>query len=42
MVAAFEKIAKDERAKGCHLQGNSQGGEIKVLPFSRRHKESMC
>ena len=31
-IAAFKKIAKKERAKGCRLQENSQEGESKVLP----------
>ena len=30
-IVAFKKIAKEERAKGCHLQEDSQEGESKVL-----------
>ena len=30
-IAAFKKIAKEERVKGCCLRENSQGGESKVL-----------
>ena len=42
MVAVFKKIVKEERVKGCHIRGDSQGGESKVLPPLRRHKESVC
>ena len=35
-VSAFEKIDKEERAKGCCLQEDSQGGESKVLLPLRR------
>ena len=35
-IAAFKKIAKEERAKGCHLREDSQGGESKVLPPLRK------
>ena len=30
-IAAFKKIAKEERVKGCHLREDNQGGESKVL-----------
>ena len=30
-IVTFKKIAKKERAKGCHLREDSQGGESKVL-----------
>ena len=30
-IAAFKKIAKEERAKGCHLGGESKG----LLPSRR-------
>ena len=33
---AWEERKKEERAKFCHLQEDSQGGEGKVLPPSRR------
>ena len=26
-IAAFKKIAKEERVKGCHLREDNQGGE---------------
>ena len=29
--ATFKKIAKEERANGCHLREDSQGGKNKVL-----------
>ena len=40
IVDAFKKIVKKERAMSCHLRGDSQGGENKVLPPLRRHKKS--
>ena len=30
-ISVFKKKAKEERAKGCHLREDSQGGESKVL-----------
>ena len=30
-IVTFKKTTKKERAKGCHLQEDSQGGESKVL-----------
>ena len=38
-IAAFKKIVKEERAKGCCFREDSRGGESKVLlPL----KEIMC
>ena len=34
--ATFKKIVKEERAKCCHPQEDSQGRESKGLPPSRR------
>ena len=30
-IVTFKKIVKEERAKGCHVREDSQGGESKVL-----------
>ena len=42
-IAAFKKIAKEERAKGCCLWEDSRGGESKVLlPLKEIISLSVC